>query len=132
MESKFHNISRGKMFQYPQFVYYWWVQKGHRSWKNWFVSRTLNDKAFELSSICYREILGLSKVESFSNQNKNCTTYWPKIRLLMKNKSISTSYRILTQQHIIAMAVIKFTSNNKSILEKSNRHSGIFEGVWKV
>ena len=38
---------------------------------------------YKSSSICYREILELSKVESFSNQNKNYL-YWPKNRLLMK------------------------------------------------
>ena len=61
-----------------------WVQKFYDSWKNWFVSHILNVKAYKLSTIWDREILGLSKVELFSNQNKTCTTYWPKDRLLMK------------------------------------------------
>ena len=100
------------------------VQKVHHTWKKWLVRRTLNVKAYKSSSICYREILGLSKVESFSNQNKNCTTYWPKIRLLMKNKSISTSYRILTPHSMIMVVIIKFAFNRKSILEKSNRYFG--------
>ena len=35
----------------------------------------LNDKAYKLGSVRYRGILRLIKVESFGNQNKNCTKY---------------------------------------------------------